>query len=103
MSHDFPGNVRELENLIEHDFILCRGGPIELHHLPRKLLEQVRPATVRPPGTSLSSIEAFHIADAIGAMAGIAEQPREEWGFTEAPVSEDQGVGNQDACTANDP
>jgi transcriptional regulator with PAS, ATPase and Fis domain len=32
--HDFPGNVRELENIIEHAFVLCSGGVIEPHHLP---------------------------------------------------------------------
>ena len=37
MEHDFPGNVRELENIIEQAFVLCRGGLIELHHLPPEL------------------------------------------------------------------
>lgn len=37
MEHDFPGNVRELENIIEQAFVLCRGGMIELHHLPPEL------------------------------------------------------------------
>jgi len=32
--HDFPGNVRELANVIEHAFVLCQGGLIEVHHLP---------------------------------------------------------------------
>jgi len=41
MEHDFPGNVRELENIIEQAFVLCRGGIIELHHLPPEL----RPAS----------------------------------------------------------
>jgi len=34
MSHKFPGNIRELENIIEHAFILCEGGYIKIKHLP---------------------------------------------------------------------
>jgi transcriptional regulator with PAS, ATPase and Fis domain len=34
MSHNYPGNVRELENIIERAFILCRSGEIEQKHLP---------------------------------------------------------------------
>ncbi len=41
--YDWPGNVRELENAIEHAFILCRGGMIDLPHLP----DSIRP----PSGT----------------------------------------------------
>ena len=37
MEHDFPGNVRELENIIEQAFVLCGGGMVELHHLPAEL------------------------------------------------------------------
>ena len=32
--HEFPGNVRELQNILEHAFVLCRGGTIESRHLP---------------------------------------------------------------------
>jgi PAS domain S-box-containing protein len=38
MAHDYPGNVRELENLIEHAFVLCPAGLIEPHHLPEDFL-----------------------------------------------------------------
>ena len=34
MRYDFPGNVRELENIIEYAFILCHGGLITVEHLP---------------------------------------------------------------------
>jgi len=37
MEHNFPGNVRELENIIEQAFVLCRGGMIEVPHLPPEL------------------------------------------------------------------
>jgi PAS domain S-box-containing protein len=41
MSYDFPGNVRELENIIEQAFVLCRGGLIEMNHLPPELQPSV--------------------------------------------------------------
>ena len=38
MAHDFPGNVRELENIIERAFVLCGSGEIEPRHLPEELM-----------------------------------------------------------------
>jgi len=34
LAYDYPGNVRELENIIEHCFVLCDGEIIEARHLP---------------------------------------------------------------------
>jgi PAS domain S-box-containing protein len=34
MQYDYPGNIRELENIIEYAFILCNGGFIQPEHLP---------------------------------------------------------------------
>jgi len=34
LAYDYPGNVRELENIIEHCFVLCEGEIIEAKHLP---------------------------------------------------------------------
>ncbi len=34
LNYDYPGNVRELENILEHALIICRGDVIEPCHLP---------------------------------------------------------------------
>jgi len=34
LKYDYRGNVRELENIIEHCFVLCQGEIIEKRHLP---------------------------------------------------------------------
>ncbi len=39
MNYDFPGNVRELENIIERGVALSNGGSIEIAHLPEDLRE----------------------------------------------------------------
>ncbi len=39
MNHSFPGNVRELENIIEHAFVLCNEPIIQEKHLPIDLFE----------------------------------------------------------------
>ena len=37
MLHDWPGNIRELRNVIERAFILCHDGLLEPRHLPEEL------------------------------------------------------------------
>jgi transcriptional regulator with PAS, ATPase and Fis domain len=39
MAHDYPGNVRELENIVEHGFVLSSGPLIDVEQLPPWLLE----------------------------------------------------------------
>jgi len=38
MTHSYPGNIRELANIIERAFILCKADFIEKKHLPEALL-----------------------------------------------------------------
>lgn len=38
LTYDFPGNVRELENIIEHAFVLCKGNRIDLDCLPKEII-----------------------------------------------------------------
>ena len=46
MSYDYPGNVRELENIIEHGCVLCPGSLIRVKDLPDWL---------RPPSNDVSA------------------------------------------------
>jgi len=39
MKHHFPGNIRELQNIIEHASIMCPSGTITKKHLPEYLQE----------------------------------------------------------------
>ncbi len=53
MRHDYPGNIRELENIMQHAFVLCRGEEIKVSHLPPELAattgsrHAVRPLTLK--------------------------------------------------------
>ncbi len=70
MDHGYPGNIRELENIIEQAFVLCRGGIIELNHLPPEL----RPTTGRAGGDgqpmSLQAIETLFITETLQRRNG---------------------------------
>ena len=58
MAHDYPGNIRELENLIEHAFILCSEGDIEPRHLPAWLSDLSGKARNPEPGQDKNPVAA---------------------------------------------
>jgi PAS domain S-box-containing protein len=39
-AHDYPGNIRELENIVEHGWVMCDSEIVEPVHLPRELVPQ---------------------------------------------------------------
>ena len=40
MLHEWPGNIRELENAVEHAFVLCREDNIRVACLPDHILHR---------------------------------------------------------------
>ncbi|TSC54017.1 MAG: Fis family transcriptional regulator [Parcubacteria group bacterium LiPW_30] len=71
MKYDYPGNIRELENIIEYAFVLCHGWQIELHHLPLELLESMKEKTSEnKESTPLASAEEHAIIDALNNFGG---------------------------------
>jgi PAS domain S-box-containing protein len=66
MSHNYPGNIRELENIIEHAFVLCPNGNILPQHLPDGFISQTLTSTDHNnQGNELKSAEARVIFDAL--------------------------------------
>ena len=66
MRYDFPGNVRELENIIERAFIMCRSNQINQSHLPRLFEhEGLGDADSTDPGESLRKVEAAFLMNAL--------------------------------------
>ena len=87
MEHNFPGNVRELENIIEQAFVFCRGGIIELCHLPPEL----RPASGRGGKGSqpmnLAALEKMFITEALQRHGGNRRRTARELGIDVSTLS----------------
>ncbi|HMA68083.1 MAG TPA: sigma 54-interacting transcriptional regulator [Desulfosalsimonadaceae bacterium] len=82
MNYEYPGNVRELENIIEHAFVLCNTEFIELDHLPPELrpknatsVEGVRSSM------DLQSMEKVLIEDALRRQKGNRKRAAEDLGI----------------------
>ena len=87
MSYDFPGNVRELEHIIERAVILADGNTIELKHLPRRFLKA---GSLSLDATrtfmTLAEIEKKHILEVLEATGGNKSQTSELLGISRAAL-----------------
>lgn len=64
LNHNFPGNVRELENIIEHASVLCGDGIIRPAHLP-EYLQTDKPVPAVEIAETFAEMEALFL---IGAL-----------------------------------
>jgi len=86
MNHDWPGNIRELENVIEHAFILCPEGLILGEHLPTSLSRKERASDVDLAGRTLAQIEEYAIRDAIRRHGGNRAAAARELGVDKTTI-----------------
>ncbi|MBN1981347.1 MAG: sigma 54-interacting transcriptional regulator [Chitinivibrionales bacterium] len=71
--YDYPGNIRELSNLIEHAVIICSGRNIGLHHFPHDFHagKKAKSSQSIPPSTiSIKELEKDHIFHIIQMSSG---------------------------------
>ncbi|MBW1695829.1 MAG: sigma 54-interacting transcriptional regulator [Deltaproteobacteria bacterium] len=70
MAHDYPGNIRELENIIEYAMVVCKNNFIGIDHLPDYLRADIDSATLEQKGNikrnlSWNEIESSYILEAL--------------------------------------
>jgi two-component system response regulator AtoC len=85
----WPGNIRELRNVVERAVLLCDGSELTLAHLPAKLTSPPAPQgasdQLDPRTRLLQEIEAFdreRIVDALARCAGNQTQAAELLGIS---------------------
>jgi len=87
IKYPFPGNVRELENIIEHASILCRGVEITLEDLPPVIFESsdgiCGPADSANLEIQVEALEKRMIADALRKCGGNQSKAARNLGLTE--------------------
>jgi len=88
LRYDYPGNVRELENAIEHGFVVCGGSVIEREDLPPHIIgEQVAPPNLLNPLAQwdmgpLQGAEALAIREALANNRGVRTLAAKELGIS---------------------
>lgn len=73
LQHDYPGNIRELRNMLERAVILTDGNTIEAHHLPPVLATPKELTSVVASGdgvVTLEEVERRYLIDALARLRG---------------------------------
>jgi NtrC-family two-component system response regulator AlgB len=75
-SHNWPGNIRELRNVIERAVTLCKTKQIGLEHLPGNFLPDATPMVELGDPISMDKLEELHIRRVLARSKSIEEAAR---------------------------
>ncbi len=78
---EYPGNIRELENIIEHGFVLCNEGKIDITHLPASLGREASPTARKNMRSVVQHSEAAAIIAALESCNGNRRAAARELGM----------------------
>jgi PAS domain S-box-containing protein len=84
MEHPFQGNIRELENMIEHAFIHRRQGDIQPTDLPQTFEAESQDAEVKRSDTSKTRLKRVEV--------GVIEEALRRNGYNRLAAARDLGI-----------
>jgi two-component system response regulator AtoC len=88
VDYPFPGNVRELEHIIERAVILADGKTIQRKHLPVRFLDDLQPPKPLHPSrfSTLAELEKRYIVEVLEATQGNKSRTAEILGISRAAL-----------------
>ena len=87
MKRDFPGNVRELENLIERAVVLCRGELVRTEDIPAAEIE------AEPPGACAEDLAEAGYESAMRSFEGrLLERALDRAGGNKSAAARELGI-----------
>ncbi len=86
LSHNWPGNIRELRNVLERGLVVCAGKVIQVPELGLHPGAAPTPAVEASGALSLEEVEKRHIAFVLGQLGGNVSQAARQLGIDRATL-----------------
>jgi len=92
MNYDYPGNIRELENIIEHAVVMAENGAIFLKDLPEHITTERRVLALPPSSgeasdfLSMDQMEATLIRDTLAKCQGNQSKAADKLGISRSTL-----------------
>jgi DNA-binding NtrC family response regulator len=85
--HSWPGNIRELRNVVMRAAVLSLGDEIGAENLPLQLSEDLESASMLPASTSIEGMERKMIFDALHSTNGHQQKAAAKLGISRRTLS----------------